>query len=91
MSYTKDFIGWHSVKTVLIFWGVPLTTQIKDNPYYFPIHFKDKDQCVMLGQMRVFASRRLSDKMGQMPVHHFEDIKSAIYSILESTQPPRGG
>ena len=31
-----------------IFFGVPLTTKIKQNPYYFPMRFKDREQCVML-------------------------------------------
>jgi mRNA interferase MazF len=30
-----------------IFFGVPLTTKIKQNPYYLPIRFKDREQCVM--------------------------------------------
>jgi mRNA-degrading endonuclease toxin of MazEF toxin-antitoxin module len=65
-----------------IFWGVPLTTQIKTNPYYFKMHFKEKDQCAMLAQMRLFDSKRLSDKMGQIPMSSFDDIRAAIKNML---------
>src|SRR4029078_5894888 len=37
-----------------IFLGVPLTTQIKANPYYHRIHFKGREQCVMLSQLRLW-------------------------------------
>ncbi len=65
-----------------IFWGVPLTTQIKDAHYYYKLSFKGKEQCVMIAQMRLFDSKRLSDKMGQMPQPHFEEIKRAIKEMI---------
>lgn len=65
-----------------IFWGVPLTTQVKDVHYYYKINFNGKDQCVMVAQMRVFDSKRLTYKMGQLPLHSFEEIKTFIKDML---------
>ena len=47
-----------------IFWALPLTTKIKDIVYYHKVHFKGKEQCVMLAQLRLLDSKRLTDKMG---------------------------
>lgn len=49
---------------------------------YYKTSFKGKEQCVMLAQMRLFDSKRLSDKMGQLPRPHFEEIKNAIKNML---------
>lgn len=65
-----------------IFWGVPLTTQIKNNPYYYQIHFKGREQCVMLSQLRIWEARRLTDKMGQLATDHFKEILKELRKIL---------
>ncbi len=65
-----------------LFVGVPLTTQIKDNPYYFRILFKGKEQCVMLSQLRVWEGKRLTHKMGQIPKKQFTDVRKALAEIV---------
>lgn len=35
-----------------LFFGVPLTTKVKDNRYYHLVNFKGIDQCVMLSQFK---------------------------------------
>jgi mRNA interferase MazF len=65
-----------------LFVGVPLTTQIKQNPYYFPVAFKGKDQCVMLSQLRTWEGKRLTHKMGQMPKSQFADVRRALAEIV---------
>jgi len=74
-----------------VFWGLPLTTKIKENPYYFRINFKGNDQSVMLTQLKVFDSRRLSDKMGYLTYDQFVRVRDAVSGLLKITQPPRGG
>ena len=64
-----------------IFWGIPLTTQIKDIPFYHHFEFKGKKQCAILPQMRLFDGKRLSDKMGKITPSDFEKIKNAVKSI----------
>jgi mRNA interferase MazF len=39
-----------------IFWGVPLTTQIKDKLHYHRIYFKEQEQCAMLSQLRLWKA-----------------------------------
>lgn len=65
-----------------IFWGVPLTTQIKSNPYYYRIHFKGREQCVMLSQLRLWESKRLRANMGKLSPSQFVKIREAIREMI---------
>ena len=65
-----------------IFLGVPLTTKCKENKFYFRINFKDKEQSAMLSQIRVFESKRLRKRMGELPNNQFMAIKNAISNVV---------
>lgn len=65
-----------------IFWGVPLTTQIKDNPYYHRFHFIEKEQCAMLSQLRLWESKRLNRKMGKLDFEQFSLIRARLKEML---------
>jgi len=70
-----------------IFWGLPLTTQIKDNPFYFQINFKGHEavarkRCVMLSHLRLYDSKRMHDKMGWLPTEEFRAVKTALKALL---------
>ncbi len=65
-----------------IFLGVPLTTKIKQNPYYHCTQFKGREQCVMLAQLRLLEGRRLTRKMGQLPKDQFEGVRGALKAML---------
>jgi len=65
-----------------IFFGVPMTTKIKDSPYYHRITFRGKEQCAILSQLRLWEARRFTSKMGKLSPSHFkiliEEIKNTI-------------
>lgn len=65
-----------------IFWGLPLTTQVKDKPHYYKIHFKDKTQCVMVTQFKLLDSKRLTHRMGQLSREQFEGIRSVLKELI---------
>lgn len=65
-----------------IFWGVPLTTQIKDKHYYHRIFFQDKEQCVMLSQLRLWEGKRLDKRMGKLDIEQLIAIKEKLKSML---------
>jgi len=56
---------------------------MKQNPYYLPIRFKDREQCVMLSQLRLWDGKRLTHKMGQLPDGQFETVKKALRRLLK--------
>ena len=70
-----------------IFWGVPLTTQVKDNPFYFQLAYKghektERKRCVMLSHLRLYDSKRLHDKMGWLSPEEFRAVKDALKALL---------
>ena len=65
-----------------LFWGLPLSTKIKDNPHYHQIYFNGKHQCVLLTHLRLYDSQRLTDKMGKLPGKQFEAIQIAVANYL---------
>ncbi|MBU6339047.1 MAG: type II toxin-antitoxin system PemK/MazF family toxin, partial [Rickettsiales bacterium] len=60
------------------FLGIPLTTQIKDNPYYHQIIFQNKTQCAMLSQIKILDAKRLDRKMGKLTSEEFEKLKEDL-------------
>lgn len=65
-----------------IFLGVPMTTQIKDNPYYHKFSFHNKYQCVMSSQIRTLDVKRLDRKMGKLTSEDFEKLKEDIFGKI---------
>ena len=64
------------------FIGVPLTTKIKDFPYYHHFQFKDQKQCAILNQIRLFDSKRLSDQLGKITPTQFRKIKHEVKEMF---------
>lgn len=52
------------------------------NPYYLPIHFKERAQCALIAQLRVFDVKRLTKKMGDLPHTDFEVVRQALRDML---------
>jgi mRNA interferase MazF len=68
-----------------IFWGVPITTQMKAHPHYFPIDLKGNKRCVMLSHLRLYDTKRLlsrKSKMGKLSPKQFEVVKGALKELL---------
>ncbi|MEM7147208.1 MAG: type II toxin-antitoxin system PemK/MazF family toxin [Verrucomicrobiota bacterium] len=66
-----------------LFWGVPLTTQIKDNRHYHPFTFKGRDQCALLTQLRLWDANRLTGRMGHLGLKEFDAIKRNLAAYLQ--------
>src|SRR6185295_15978434 len=49
-----------------VFLGVPLSTRIKDNKFYLPVYFHNRQQSAMLTQLRLWDVKRLTSKMGKL-------------------------
>ncbi|MBU6339496.1 MAG: type II toxin-antitoxin system PemK/MazF family toxin [Rickettsiales bacterium] len=71
-----------------IFLGVPLTSKIKEHhKFYHKIYFKDKEQSVMLSQIRVWESKRLTRVKGKLSVEQFKEIRSLLSRIVLGDYP----
>ncbi len=65
-----------------VFWGVPLTTKDKCGPFHVPVNFKGNEQCVTINQLRLWDSRRLTHKAGDLTDPQFQKIKQALKDLL---------
>jgi len=61
----------------MLFLGIPLSKQIKDNIYYFKITLKEKTVSVLMSQIRVFSSKRMWNKIGELDSRDY--IKAVNY------------
>lgn len=64
------------------FIGIPLTTVVKENPYYFRFHFHGRVQCAMISQLRMMDASRLTSLMGQMKMYPFEALREKVKDML---------
>ncbi|MEM8488910.1 MAG: type II toxin-antitoxin system PemK/MazF family toxin [Bacteroidota bacterium] len=65
-----------------IFWGIPLTTKIKDSPHYYRFDFNGRQQCAMLTQLRLWDAKRLTHKMGRLAEKECQGIRGALQNYL---------
>lgn len=65
-----------------LFFGAPLTTKIKENKFYHRITFKGENQCAMLSQLKIFESKRMRSRMGELPHGQFNEIRRKIAEIV---------
>mgnify|MGYP001793303382 CR=1 FL=1 len=61
-----------------LFWGVPLSTQIKDAPYYYQFEFNGIKQSAMITHLRLYDSKRLTDIMGRLSNISFRKVQHAV-------------
>src|ERR1035437_6316122 len=47
-------------------WAVPITSTMKDSPFYYPFLFKNEDRSVILTQLRVMSTKRLLRRVDLM-------------------------
>jgi len=66
-----------------LFLGLPLTTKIKNNPFYYKIYYNKKEQCVILSQIRSIDSKRLKNKTFIVSKEDFKKIKKRLIFILK--------
>jgi mRNA-degrading endonuclease toxin of MazEF toxin-antitoxin module len=66
-----------------IFWGVPLSSKIKENnSFYLKIKFKDKEQSAIIPQMRLLDAKRLVRIYGKLPEKEYGRVLSHTLKYL---------
>ncbi len=87
LGFEQDGKGEHFRRPVLIikkfnqyvFLGIPLTSKNKENKYYIPIDIGDTEKrSVIISQIRLIDSCRLTSKMGVLSKEEFQKIKNTI-------------
>jgi mRNA interferase MazF len=62
-----------------LFWGIPMSTKLKENKYYIKVLLKDVEQSVLLSQLRILDTKRLDKKIGYISkIDHFNILLKLI-------------
>lgn len=73
------------------FFGVPMTSKRKTQPYHFATTFKGTEGSAQLAQMKLFDSKRLIDLMGYLPEAQYDNIIEEIQRLFHKTKAPHNG
>lgn len=63
------------------FLAIPLSSQIKQGPWYAGIEFKRKGISANLAQVRVISTARLYEKMGEVTSDDFKKVKDGFLRL----------
>lgn len=95
IGYEQDGKGDNFVRPIVIvkgfnkdiFFGIPLSTKIKEGRYYYKFQFQKKDELItniaLLSQMRLFSTKRLLNKIGMMSKEDFTKMKNKFKSLID--------
>ncbi|VAY88144.1 hypothetical protein MNB_ARC-1_1324 [hydrothermal vent metagenome] len=74
-----------------LFYGIPLTTNVKNSKFYFHFKVKNRDNCAILSQMRLFDTKRIHDNLGKISVDDFAKLKDKLGILLDFTPTKKVG
>lgn len=65
-----------------IFFGIPLSTQIKDGNFFFTFNLNDEKSNALLVQGKTFDVKRLEKKIGMISKDEFSELKIKLKELL---------
>jgi mRNA interferase MazF len=65
-----------------LFWGIPMSSKIKDNKYYVQVNFKDQVSSIMISHLRLYDVKRLIIRMGKLQKSEYNKIILSIINLL---------
>ena len=71
-------------------WTVPLTTQGKDNRYYYKLQHESIKSWVVTSQIKTISTKRLLRKIGSISVDDFVNIIGLLQNSLKIESPLAG-
>lgn len=91
VGYEQDGKGEDFLRPVVIirkfnnqiFWAVPLTSKIKDAPYYHNIEFNlGTKNSAILSQLKLIDSKRLKYKLGTLSKNQFLELTKKLKELI---------
>lgn len=67
-----------------MFFGIPLTSNIKQGSWYVSFVHQGNNSCAVLSQMRAFHINRLNNRMGFIDQNDFKKIKQKMKELIFS-------
>lgn len=66
-----------------MFFGVPLSTQIKEGTFFYNFTFLEKESNALIVQGRLFDTKRLENRIGMIEKDDFANIKQSLKELLD--------
>ena len=63
-------------------WVLPLTSQGKNNKFYYETEWNGQKSYIMTSQIRTISSKRLSRRIRLIPEKEFEDIRRTVKGFV---------
>ena len=90
VGFEQDGKGDNFLRPVLIlkkfnknlFLGIPLTSKIKENKFYYKIILNNKKQCLILSQIKIIDIKRLKNKRYIISDDEFKKVKTALITLM---------
>ncbi len=71
-------------------WSLPLTTQGKDNKYYYKLEHESVKSWVVVSQIKTVSTKRLLRKIGSISEGDFQNVLKKLQNILKIESPLAG-
>ena len=65
-----------------ILWAIPLSSKLKDGPFYHSYRFYDKEFSACLSQLRLISSKRLLRRIAMFPKMDLLELKEKIKKLI---------
>lgn len=70
-----------------LFLGIPMSTRLKDNPYYIKVTVNKQVISVLISQIRTFSARRIQDKLAEIDTKDFKKVKESVVKMISFSLP----
>lgn len=65
-----------------VLWAVPLSSKLKEGPFYYTYFYRDEKFCACLTQLRLISSKRLLRKVGMFSKDDLGKLKEKIKKLF---------
>jgi len=65
-----------------IFLGIPITSTVKDNKFYYVFNYKNKQYSAILSQIRLLDAKRLTRKIRFLLKSEFTELKLKLKNLI---------
>jgi mRNA interferase MazF len=66
-----------------IAWVLPMSSKIKEGPYYHTLKYGDTVSCIILSQLRLLSIKRFRRHITKVPSNQFLLIKERLHALLK--------
>ena len=70
-------------------WVVPVTSTMKNSPYFYPFHFNNQPRSLVLTQMRTISTKRLRRMVDIISEEMFAEVQEKLIDLLQAKRPPK--